>query len=84
MRSRFFLGHPEILDLPPTSTSTPAVTRALTSPAGRRVSQPVVKALSRFRTRDRLGHALLHHCATEMNHLATFLPNLYTEFRDTP
>ena len=27
---------------------------------------------------------LLYHCASEMNHLATFLPALYEEFRCTP
>ncbi|ROM53419.1 hypothetical protein BK648_07695 [Pseudomonas poae] len=30
-------------------------------------------------TPDDFGHNMLHHCATEMNHLASFLPRLYTK-----
>ena len=68
MRSRFFLNHLEHLDLPATSVVTP--------PAGRApVAQPDMEAL---------GAALLHHCAAEMNHLATFLPALHEEFAGTP
>lgn len=68
MRSRFFLNHLEHLDLPPASIATPPTTRA---PLGE-----VDMAT--------LGAGLLHHCASEMNHLASFLPALYEEFKDTP
>jgi hypothetical protein len=68
MRSRFFLNHLEHLDLPGASVATP--------PAGRApVAQPDMAAL---------GAALLHHCAAEMNHLASFLPALHEEFAGTP
>jgi len=30
------------------------------------------------------GYDLLFHCASEMNHLASFLPALYEEFKGTP
>jgi hypothetical protein len=33
---------------------------------------------------EALGTGLLHHCASEMNHLASFLPALYEEFNGTP
>jgi len=84
MRSRFFLGHPEIMGLPPTSTSNPAVSRVLTSRAGRNALKPVIAAISRHQMGNHLGRALVNHCATEMNHLATFLADLYAEFRDYP
>jgi len=68
MRSRFFLNHIEHLDLPRASVATP--------PAGRApVAEPDMPAL---------GAALLHHCAAEMNHLASFLPALHAEFAGTP
>ena len=68
MRSRFFLNHLAHLDLPPASIATP--------PAGRaQLAEPDMAAL---------GAALLHHCAAEMNHLASFLPQLHTEFAGTP
>jgi hypothetical protein len=84
MRSRFFLGHPQILDLPPHSVSNPATARLLTSRAGRLTLAPVARLLGSRATADHLGHHLLHHCATEMNHLAAFLPGLYADFHDTP
>jgi hypothetical protein len=31
-----------------------------------------------------LGTDMIHHCAAEMNHLASFLPELFEEFRDLP
>jgi DAPG hydrolase PhiG domain len=68
MRSRFFLGHPEHLDLPASSVATPPENRA--SPA-----EPGM---------DALGVALLHHCAAEMNHLASFLAALHEEFNGMP
>lgn len=84
MRSRFALGHGGLLDIPAHSTSMPALARLMTNPVGRLVSGPVVSVASRYSASDRLGHDLLHHCATEMNHLATFLPELYAEFNGSP
>jgi hypothetical protein len=67
MRSRFFLGHAAHLGLPAESVAQ--------SPEGRRpVGTPDMAAF---------GQALLSHCAVEMNHLASFLPALHEEFRDT-
>jgi DAPG hydrolase PhiG domain len=66
MRSRFFLNHPQHLDLPATSIVTP--------PTGR---SPVEEVDAKS-----LGVGLLSHCAIEMNHLASFLPALYEEFKD--
>jgi hypothetical protein len=65
MRSRFFLNHVEPLALPATSVATPYPGRP--APHG----QPDLTAL---------GVGLLSHCATEMNHLASFLPALHDEF----
>jgi hypothetical protein len=84
MRSRFFLGHPEILDLPAQSTSKPRATRVLTSRPGRRFLRPIVTTVGARATGRRTGRHLLVHCASEMNHLASFLPALHAEFRDTP
>ncbi|MCW4354701.1 hypothetical protein ONR57_15440 [Hoyosella sp. YIM 151337] len=84
MRSRFFLGHAEVLPVPAQSLSKPLAARVLTSPVGRVMLRPSVSAIGRYRTRDQFGRALLEHCATEMNHLAGFLPDLYAEFRGTP
>ena len=84
MRSRFFLGHAQVLDVPPHSVSEPLAGRVLTSALGRGALAPVVTAVGRSRTPDAMGHDLLHHCASEMNHLAGFLPALHAEFRDFP
>lgn len=84
MRSRFFLGHAEVLQVPSRSVSAPAVARVLTNPLGRVALAPVVSIVGRSRTRDHVGHDLLHHCASEMNHLAGFLPELYAEFKGMP
>jgi DAPG hydrolase PhiG domain len=84
MRSRFFIGQAQVLDVPPHAVSKPAAARVLTSRAARLALGPVVSTLGRRIASDRLGHDLLHHCAGEMNHLAGFLPDLYAEFRGTP
>ena len=84
MRSRFFLGDPEVLDIPAHAVSVPSVARVLTHPVGRVALAPVVSLVARSRTRDHVGHDLLHHCAAEMNHLARFLPELHAEFGDVP
>lgn len=68
MRSRFFLNHLQHLDLPPASITVAPAGRAATT----EMDMPT------------LGAGLLHHCASEMNHLASFLPALYEEFNGTP
>lgn len=82
MRSRFFLGPAEVLGLPPRSVSKPGAGRLLTSPGTRHALAPVVRVTGRRATSLQVGRDLLHHCATEMNHLAAFLPDLHAEFRD--
>ena len=64
---------------------------SVTSEAGRVMTQPAVRALAgaalprvAAQKLEHFGPAMLFHCAQEMNHLATFLPNLYSEYRDTP
>ncbi|GAB3866086.1 DAPG hydrolase family protein [Dactylosporangium cerinum] len=68
MRSRFFLNYPQHLDLPPASLAQPPAERA---PIG----EPNL---------EMLGVGLLHHCAAEMNHLASFLPELRDAFGGMP
>jgi len=85
MRSRFFIGHTEILDLPahvvPTRLGRALAAAPATARAAARLAIPHVG--SRLVSAS-LGHELLFHCASEMNHLASLLPGLYEEFHDTP
>lgn len=64
MRSRFWLGDAHIRLLPEGNP----IDRLLAMPALRRKLLPT-----------RIGHDLLVHCAEEMNHLASFLPELYAQ-----
>ncbi len=82
MRSRFFLGHGRILALPARALTNRAAA-ALGSRPARILLPPVVSRVS-TRITAKLGRDLLVHCATEMNHLAGFLPALHAEFRDMP
>ena len=66
MRSRFWLGDLRVRSFPPGN----AVDRLLDNPSLRRRLAP-----------DRLGAHLLVHCAEEMNHLASFLPDLFEQER---
>ncbi|MGC4985179.1 DAPG hydrolase family protein [Streptomyces sp. DT193] len=84
MRSRFFLNDTGILDLPTRSLSPSADGRALASPMGRRIGRTALPVLAPRLMPSTLGTDMLHHCASEMNHLAGFLPQLYEEFRGTP
>jgi hypothetical protein len=59
---------PQHLDLPATSVAQPPAGRAPAAP-------PDLKAF---------GVGLVHHCASEMNHLSTLLPGLYSNFDGTP
>lgn len=83
MRSRFFLDDAEILDLRPHAAPGRGA-RLLTGTAVRTMAGHLLPHLSRAVMGRTFGHDLLFHCATEMNHLAGFLPELYEEFRDVP
>lgn len=82
MRSRFFVNDVALLDLPPHSVASDAG-RALTNRVARKLSTPVVKQVAKRKLRE-FGPDMLFHCASEMNHLATFPPQLYAEFRKEP
>lgn len=84
MRSRFFLGHTQIICIPKHSTRIPLAAQALTHPLGSRSLTPIAAAATRLHNTDLFAHDLAHHCATEMNHLSTFLPGLFEEFHDSP
>jgi DAPG hydrolase PhiG domain len=78
MRSRFILNDLKVLGQP---------ARSVTSLAGKLMCLPGINALSGLvmnRARPAQLHvegpAMLYHCAQEMNHLASFLPQLYSEF----
>ncbi len=64
MRSRFWIGDPHVRFLPEGNP----VDRMLSTRAARGAMLP-----------RRMGHHLLVHCAEEMNHLASFLPELYAQ-----
>jgi hypothetical protein len=68
MRSRFYLNDLQHLDLNPESIAI--------GPSG----LPQLAAID-F---QKLAIGLLFHCASEMNHLASFLPALFAEFEGTP
>ncbi|HEX4249004.1 MAG TPA: hypothetical protein VH008_14170 [Pseudonocardia sp.] len=84
MRSRFFLNHPELLELPAEAVPGGVPARVLTRGLTRRVANQLLPSVSGRLLPANLGHDLLRHCATEMNHLASFLPQLYEEFNGTP
>jgi hypothetical protein len=65
MRSRFWLGKPELRNARPGSLRNKILGSTLVS----RVASPA-----------NMAHAMLVHCAMEMNHLASFLPDLYAEY----
>jgi hypothetical protein len=67
MRSRFWLGGPHA------AARSGGALGALAVGAAKQIMKP--KASD--------GRALLVHCAEEMAHLATFLPAIYAELRDT-
>ena len=65
MRSRFWLGEAELRIL----SKSGVVNRALGS-----------RAVARRVASQEMGRDLLVHCAMEMQHLASFLPDLYTDY----
>jgi len=82
MRSRFLVNDFEVLGLPAHS-STGAAGSILGNPAARGVAGKVLSRVAKQELRV-FGPNMLQHCAQEMNHLASFLPALYEEFRGTP
>nr|WP_272926600.1 hypothetical protein [Streptomyces sp. SID5914] len=78
MRSRFFLNDPRLLDLP--GRGAPL----LASPPARALGKAALPRLIAKAMGHSFGRDMLYHCAAEMNHLASFLPSLYEEFKDTP
>ncbi len=80
MRSRFFLGYPEILSLPANAVANPNAARLLTNHLTKPLLRKSVAARVLSGVTDEAGRALFEHCAAEMNHLAHFLPELYTRF----
>jgi hypothetical protein len=84
MRSRFFLNHPQIIDVPARSLPPGQLPRILTQRPARHVANLVLPRLAAKLLPATIGHDLLFHCASEMNHLASFLPALYEEFNGTP
>ncbi|MQS15970.1 hypothetical protein F7Q99_27885 [Streptomyces kaniharaensis] len=83
MRSRFFLSHPQLLNLPAHSSTARAAALLTTKPA-RALAGAALPHLAGKALRPGYGHDLLHDCAAEMNHLASFLPALHEEFNGTP
>lgn len=81
MRSRFFVNDLQVLGLPMRSVASRGG-RLLATPVGS-VLEPLIRRKGGVEA-DEFGPAMLRHCAEEMNHLATFLPRLYDEFRDVP
>ena len=84
MRSRFWIAPGELLDLPASSMADRPGARLLTNKAVRPLAKPLLPRVAPRLLPASFGYDLLFHCASEMNHLASFLPDLYAEFKDTP
>jgi DAPG hydrolase PhiG domain len=56
----------------------------LGSKAVRRVLDAALPTVARKILGPTFGHDMVFHRASEMNHLASFLPDLYAEFNGTP
>lgn len=84
MRSRFWLGHPQILAIPSRSSASPRAAAVMQSAPGRAALTPVLPRMGARLANDTMANALLAHCGEEMNHLARFLPELFEEFKDVP
>lgn len=83
MRSRFFLNDPRTLELPPHSAPGRGA-GLLGSKAVRGVLDAALPTVARKVLGPTFGRDMVFHCASEMNHLAAFLPDLYAEFNGTP
>lgn len=83
MRSRFFLNDSQLLDLPAHSVPGRGAS-LLTSKASRRLGDSVLPHVINKVMGTGVGYDMTFHCAAEMNHLASFLPDLHREFNGTP
>jgi hypothetical protein len=83
MRSRFFLDDPRTLHVPPSSAPGRG-SALLASKAASGAVDAALPAIAKKVLGPRFGHDMIFHCASEMNHLASFLPDLYAEFKDSP
>ncbi|MGJ6121451.1 hypothetical protein QN239_02590 [Mycolicibacterium sp. Y3] len=83
MRSRFFLNDPAVLDLPARALPSGISAKALNSGLGRTLARRVAPIAAGKLIGDNLATDMISHCATEMNHLAEFLPQLHIEFKDS-
>lgn len=84
MRSRFFLNDAALLELPARSLPPDVASRALATGLGRGIARGLVPTLVANMISPSLGTDMIHHCAAEMNHLASFLPELFEAMRGTP
>ena len=82
MRSRFILNVTELFKLPAHSVTTP-VGKLLTTRPVNALAAGIFRRLKGAKLHG-FCPALLYHCAQEMNHLASILPDLYEEFGGTP
>lgn len=85
MRSRFFLGGPlEIHDFPASIYENKLAAGLLGFKPVQPLLRPVLERVASRNLPPQFQTDMLFHCASEMNHLATFLPQLYAEFKDMP
>jgi hypothetical protein len=70
MRTRFFLNYPQIIDVPARSLPSSALARSLTRRSARQFANAALPRIGRRLLPHNIGHDLLYHCASEMNHLA--------------
>lgn len=80
MRSRFFLNDLAMLDLPHDSLRSAVVG----SRPVRRGLDVIPPRLTRVAMPSTLGRDMVHHCATEMNHLAAFCRHCTKDLRTYP
>lgn len=80
MRSRFFLNDVSVLELPSRSFWAALVATSLV----RRGLSAIPARITGAAMPSTLGRDMVQHCATEMNHLAGFLPELHDRFRELP
>lgn len=83
MRSRFFLNDAQILDLPAHSVPGRGAP-LLTGKASRKLGDAVLPRVISTVMGRTVGYDMTVHCAAEMNHLSSFLPELHQEFKGTP
>ena len=65
MRSRFFLGHPQVLDLAAQSLTEGPPARILTRRLVAAAANAILPRIARGVVRARIAHDVLFHCASE-------------------